>query len=258
MNRAAAAIPAFLMLMPFAARANGLDDLRAALDKLRAREPIRARIAQENSGEYSDEGQKRTREARASIVAEDGGVGHGLRLVYDDVALTQAGREQAGRRDARGPGDAVRDLDALRVLDLLRPAEKLLEDLTGARLQSESVDRASGHPSRALELVLRAPRGLDREKGFRVTRTARVWIDGSGIPLSSEIRVITEVRRFIFKVRFDTTQKDDYEIAARRLVTRRRDTKNRWKAWIIAEGENRSTTTVEAMELRSPPSRQGH
>jgi hypothetical protein len=95
---------------------------------------------------------------------------------------------------------------------------------------------------------MRAPRGLDREKGFKVTRTARVWIDAAGAPLASEIRVHTEVRRFIFKVRFDTTEKNEYAVAARRLVTRRRDTTNRWKAWIIAEGESRSSTRVEAME----------
>jgi hypothetical protein len=245
--RRAAAVAA-LLLSASLAEASGLDDLRAAVERLRAHEPIRVRVTQENTGEYSDEGQKRTRQARASIVAEDGGAGQGLQLVYDDAALTQAAREQAGRRDSRGPGDAVRDLDALRVLDLLRPAEKLLEDLVGARLQSESVDRAGGRPARALELVLRAPRGLDREKGFHVTRSARVWIDSSGVPLASEIRVHTEVRRFIFKVRFDTTEKNEYAVASRRLVTRRRDTTNRWKAWIIAEGENRSTTTIEPMQ----------
>jgi hypothetical protein len=52
-------------------------------------------------------------------------------------------------------------------------------------------------------------------------------------------------------VRFDTAQKNEYEIAARRLVTRRRDTTNRWKAWIIAEGENHSTTTVEAIGVNA-------
>jgi hypothetical protein len=31
-------------------------------------------------------------------------------------------------------------------------------------------------------------------------------------------------------------------------MTRRRDTVNHWKAWIIAEGENRSSTTVEVVE----------
>ncbi|HEY6065449.1 MAG TPA: hypothetical protein VIY96_04800, partial [Thermoanaerobaculia bacterium] len=243
MRRRVAGVAAALMVVATSARATGLDDLRAALERLRAREPIRARITQENAGEYSDEGQKRTRQARASIVAEDGGAGQGLRLVYDDAALTQAAREQAGRRDSRGPGDAVRDLDALRVLELLRPAEKLLEDLAGARAQSESADRAGDRPARVLDLTLRAPRGIDREKGFKVMRTARVWIDAGGVPLASEIRVHTEVRRFIFKVRFDTTEKNEYGTASHRLVTKRRDTTNRWKAWIIAEGESRSTTT---------------
>lgn len=246
--RRTAGIAAALVLCAAGSRAAGLDDLRASLEKLRAREPLRARITQENTGEYEDEGQKRTRQARAAIVAEDGGAGEALKLLYDDAVLTQAAREQAGRRDSRGPGDAVRDLDALRVLELLRPAEKLLEDLAGARVRSESAERLGGRPARVLDLVMRAPRGLDREKGFRVTRTGRFWVDGSGVPLASEIRVHTEVRRFIFKVRFDTTEKNEYLVAGRRLVTRRRETDNHWKAWIIAEGSSRSVTTVEPLE----------
>ena len=256
--RRAAAVAAVLALCAADARGTGLDEIRAALERLRSREPLRARIAQENSGSYRDEGQRRTRQARATVVAEDGGAGEPLKLVYDDAVLTQAAREPAGRRDSRGPGDAVRDLDALRVLELVRPAEKLVEDLAGARVRSESADRAGGRPEsadradgwpvRVLELDLRAPRGLDREKGFKVTRTARISIDGTGVPLASEIRVHTEVRRFIFKVRFDTTEKNEYAVAHGRLLTKRRETSNRWKAWIIAEGENRSTTTVEVVE----------
>jgi hypothetical protein len=243
--RRVAIAAAAILLAAAVSGATGLDDLRAALEKARAREALRARITQENSGEYEDEGQKRTRQARAAIVAEDGGAGEPLKLVYDDAVLSQASREQAGRRDSRGPADAVRDLDALRVLELLRPAEKLLEDLAGARVVSESPDRHDGRPARAIELVMRAPRGLDREKGFQVARTARFWIDASGAPLASEVRVHTEVRRFIFKVRFDTVEKNDYTVAAHRLLTKRRETVNHWKAWIIAEGENRSVTTVE-------------
>ncbi len=246
--RHTARIAVTLLLCAAGSRAAGLDDLRASLEKLRAREPLRARITQENTGEYEDEGQKRTRQARAAIVAEDGGAGEALKLLYDDAVLAQAAREPAGRRDSRGPGDAVRDLDALRVLELLRPAEKIVEDLAGARVQSESAERLAGRPARVLDLVMRAPRGLDREKGFKVTRTARFWIDGSGVPLASEIRVHTEVRRFIFKVRFDTTEKNEYAVASRRLFTKHRETMNRWRAWIIAEGENRSTTTVEVVE----------
>jgi hypothetical protein len=239
---------AAFVLVSVGSGATGLDDLRAAVEKLRAHEPLRVRLTQENTGAYEDEGQKRTRQAKASVVAEDGGVGQPLRLVYDDTVLSLAAREQAGRRDSRGPGDAVRDLDAIRVLDLLRPADKLHDDLVGTRLVSESADRAPGRSGRVLELVMRAPRGLDREKGFKVTRTARFWVDANGVPLSSEIRVITEVRRFIFKVRFDTTEKNEYVVASRRLLTKRRETVNHWKAWIIAEGENHSTTTIEVVE----------
>ena len=239
---------ALALLLPALAGATALDDLRAALEKLRSHDPLRARITQENTGEYEDEGQKRTRHARAAIVAEDGGAGQPLRLVYDDAVLGQAAREQAGRRDSRGPGDAVRDLDAIRVLELLRPADKLVEDLSGARLISEAADRSHGRPGRVLEVTMRAPRGLDREKGFKVTRSGRFWIDSDGMPLASEIRVVTEVRRFIFKVRFDTTEKNEYVVSSRRLLTKKRDTSNRWKAWIIAEGETRTTTSIEVLE----------
>lgn len=248
MKRAFLAAVALAILLPARADASSLDDLRAALERLRAHAPLKARIRQENTGEYRDEGQRRTRQGGAAIVAEDAGAGGPLALVYDGAVLTQAAREQAGRRDSQGPGDAVRDLDAVRVLGLVRSAEQLLEALAGARLVSETAERHGGKPARALELALSAPRGLDREKGFRITRTARVWIDASGVPLASEIRIHTEVRRLIFKVRFDTTEKNDYIVAGRRLVTRRRETDNHWKAWIIAEGSNRSVTTVEPLE----------
>jgi len=229
-------------------RATGLDDLRSALEKLRAREPVRVRITQENKGEFDDDGQKRTRQGRATIVAEDGGTGQPLRLVYDDAMLTQAAREQVGRRDSKGPGDAVRDLDALKVLDLLRPAEKLLEDLAGAQLVSERVDGGAGGAARVLELTLRAPKGIDQEKGFKVARTAKIWIDGGGFPLTSEVQTHTEVRRLVFKVRFDITEKNTFAAVGHRLVVRNRETENRWKASIFAEGSNRSATTVEVVE----------
>ncbi len=245
--RRTAWIAVVLLLPASLALATSLDDLRAALEKLRAREAIRARITQENKGEFEDDGQKRTRQGRATIVAEDGGAGQPLRLVYDDAVLTQAARQQAGRRDSRGPADAVRDLDALRVLDLLRSAEKLLEDLAGAQLVSEKADRSAGG-ARVLELTLRAPQGIDQEKGFKVARTAKIWIDGEANPVTSEVTTHTEVRRLIFKVRFDTTEKNAFAVAAHRLVTRHRETENRWKASIFAEGSNRSVTAVEVVE----------
>ena len=224
------------------ATGSGLDDLRTALEKLRARAPIEAKITQENSGEFRDDGQKRTRHGRASIVAEDAGESGRLRLMYDAAMLAQAGQQPAGERDSRGPEDAVRDLDAVRVLGLLRPAEKLLHDLNGATLISESAD----HPgeARTVELRLASPPGLDREKGFTVTRSARFRLDPTGTPISSEIRTHTQVRRLIFKVHFNTTEKNEYAVAGHRLVTTRRVTENRWKAWIIAEGANQSVTTV--------------
>jgi len=246
-RRILVAAAAFAILLP-PAHADSLADLRAALERLRSHAPLKARIRQENSVDYKDEGQRRTRQGGASMVADDAGTGGPLSLVYDAAVLTQASREPAGRRDSRGPGDAVRDLDAIRVLGFVRSAEHLLEALVGARLVSEKSEPHAGRPARALELSLSALRGLDREKGFKITRIARIWIDASGVPLASEIRTDTEVRRLVFKVRFDTTEKNDYLVARRRLVTRRRETTNHWKAWIIAEGANRSVTTVEPLE----------
>lgn len=248
MTRALRAAIALASFVAQSAGATSLDDLRAALERLRAHAPMKARIRQDNTVDYKDEGQRRTRQGGASIVAEDAGTGGPLALVYDAAVLTQASREPAGRRDSKGPADAVRDLDAVRVLGLVRASEHLLEALAGARLVSEKAERHAGRPSRALELTLSAPLGLDQEKGFKIVRTARVWIDSSGAPLASEIRIQTDVRRLIFKVRLDTTEKNDYVVAHRRLVTRRRETVNHWKAWIIAEGSNRSVTTVEPLD----------
>jgi hypothetical protein len=58
----------------------------------------------------------------------------------------------------------------------------------------------------------------------------------------------TEFKRFIFKVTFDVTETTDYDLVAGRLLARRQDSQNRWKAWIVAEGSNSSVTTVEPLE----------
>ena len=225
---------------------NGLDDLRGALESLKARESIRARITEETSGQFNDEGELRTRKGRASLIAEDGGAGEPLRLIYEDTVLTQAAREEAGRRNQSGPRDALRNLSAVRVRELLRAADALLEDLEGAEVTQEAAAGGS-ETTRALDLQLRAPGGLDREKGFRVSRTAHIRIDSASVPLSAEIRTHTEVRRWIFKVQFETTEKTEYGIAGQRLIAKRRENENRWKAWIVGDGFNRSVTTVEPL-----------
>lgn len=234
--------------LPFAlSGASSLEDLRATLEKLRAREFTRVGISQETSGQFTDEGELRTRQGRARILVEDGGAGQSLHLVYDDGLLVEAGRERGGRRNAAGPGDAIRDLSALRVVELVRTADKLLEDLKGAEILQEGVEERQGEMARTLDLKLPPPASTEREKGFKITRRARIWLNAVGIPVASEIRTHTEIRRLIFKVRFDTTDRSDYAVSGHRLFTKRRETENRWKAWILSEGSNRSVTIVEPL-----------
>jgi hypothetical protein len=37
-------------------------------------------------------------------------------------------------------------------------------------------------------------------------------------------------------------------VVSGRLLARRQDSQNRWKAWIVAEGSNSSVTTVDPLE----------
>jgi hypothetical protein len=231
-----------------AAPASSLDDLRAALQTLRASGPLTARLTMETSGQFQDQGEERTRAGSASVVAEDRGPGKAIALVYDDRVLTEAARQPAGRRDARGPIDALRGLDAFETLGLMRPADEWLTDLEGARLVAERSETRDGKSVRALDLALKAPRGMDQEKGLKVERTATVWIGNAGHPVGARMKTRTEFKRFIFKVTFDVTETTDYGVVSGRLLARRQDSQNRWKAWIVAEGSNSSVTTVEPLE----------
>src|SRR5204862_473388 len=157
-----------------------------------------------------------------------------LRLVYDGATLTQAAREQAGRRDSRGPGDAVRDLDALKVLDLLRPAEKLLEDLTGAQLVSEKTEGAGTTAAmRVLELTLRAPRGIDQEKGFKVARTAQNRIGGKDVGAAKHFTSVNPCDHKQVIGRFPQGTKEDAERAVEAAAAA-------FPAWSRVAAEERS------------------
>ncbi|HEY7369783.1 MAG TPA: hypothetical protein VIA29_07835 [Thermoanaerobaculia bacterium] len=234
--------------MASTASAAALEELRATLQTLRAAGPLTARLTMETSGQFQDQGEERTRAGSASVVAEDRGPGKAIALVYEDRVLTEAARQPAGRRDARGPIDALRGLDAFEALGLMRPADEWLTDLEGARLIAERAETRAGASVRALDLALKAPRGMDQEKGLKVERTATVWIADSGHPVGARVKTHTEFKRFIFKVTFDVTETTDYGLVAGRLLARRQDSQNRWKAWIVAEGSNSSVTTVEPLE----------
>jgi hypothetical protein len=233
------------VLLAGTASASPLEELRAALAQLKAGSPLTARLTMKTSGQFEDQGEDRTREGSASILAEDRGSGHAIALVYDDRVLTEAARQPAGRRDARGPIDALRNLDAFKALDLMRPADEWLVHLEGATLLSEKPETRSGRSVRALELALAAPRDLDREKGMKVKRTAKVWIGEGGAPVAAQIKTHTEFKRLIFKVSIDTTETTDYQTVAGRLLARRQESQNSWKAWIVASGSGSSVTTVE-------------
>lgn len=213
-----------LWLLHSALPATGLDDLRAALERLRAREPLRARVTHETSTQSKEDGELKTRQSRGSVVAEDGGPGKTLHLIYEDSLILEAWKEQSlGRQNVSGPRDALHALSAVQVSEHLRGAEKLLDELKGAELVKESSETREGHAVRKLELKLAPPPGAEKEKGLKTSRTARIWVDESGVPIGSELQSHAEMRKLIFKMQADTAEKSTYAVSGGRLVKSRHE-----------------------------------
>lgn len=166
------------------AHADALTELRAALTGLQDNSPIRARLEREVTEQLKDEEPKN---GAAALVVAIGG--DGLQVEFPDEQLRRAQDEQA-QSDPDQPTPVMtglRSIDPVQVRNLLGYSGRLLGDLAGATLVSDTPSTYEGAPARLIELTL--PPKLDRSARKRVSRassTMKLWCGADGLPLALE------------------------------------------------------------------------
>ncbi|HYI09104.1 MAG TPA: hypothetical protein VEK57_08525 [Thermoanaerobaculia bacterium] len=208
-----------LVALPLAA--DPIAEVRAALERLTAREPIRVTYEMQrtvaNEGKFDND--KFT--GKASVDLE--GDANGMRVVFSRALLEQVGREQDARRknaDQSTPTvSALREIDPVETADAIDFAPTLLRLLDGAKLVSDAQATWGGKPARAM--VIRVADRIDKENKSRVKvaeNRLTLWLGPDLVPLAAEHLLNAKFSLLIFKG--ESKQKKSWHLArvADRLV----------------------------------------
>jgi len=219
---------AALLLVPALARADGLADLRSALQKLSAPQPIKAQVTlkvQARRGEGSD---ATLDLGAASLSVEDDA--QGLRLQYGaDLLARQRAEDVAREQDAKAPTPTNLALQSLGVRDirsLTAGAETLGRFLARATFKQETATTLSGQPARLLNFDLGPGKMREQDRKYikDTEGSLEVWIAADGTPLEARSRLALK-GRFALVISFESVSNDHMVFARQgdRLLILTRD-----------------------------------
>jgi hypothetical protein len=216
------------LALPLAA--DPLTDIRAALGKLTAREPIRATYEVQRS--VVSEGKFDNDKVNGKAVVELEGSGGEFRVVIPKPLLEQIAREQEARTldvEKNTPTvGALAQLDPVDTSTAIDFAPTLLRMLHGAKVLSDTQSTFQGKPTRAI--VLRLADQIEKEDKGRLKvaeNKLTLWVGPDLIPVGAEHLFAAKVSVLILK--FEMKEKKSWyltQVADRLVRTRHESSQN--------------------------------
>lgn len=214
-----ASIFLFFIVLPLSA--NGLDELRASLQKLQGGEPVKASLEHSFWRQTTDDKKPIVSQGKIAAQLEDGPLG--LRVTWARPTLQQALKELAaqGRDPDRTTPTrlALRNVDPLETAESLNHAEALLRDLAEAQVQEEKSEVWQGRPAKLLVLKLTPKIPEGQRKYLKELRAdAKVWVGTDGLPLAFSSSVAYKGSRLFITFGGGNTQERQFVRLGTRLV----------------------------------------
>lgn len=239
----------FCFLLTLSLGANGLDDLRTALQKLQGPEPVKATLDHTFWRQTTDDKKPTISQGKVSAQIEDGPLG--LKVSWGRATLLQALRELAAQE--REPErttptrTALRNMDPLEAAESLNHAEALLRDLAQAQLQEEKTEPWQGRPARLLVLKV-TPRLPENQRKYlkEFKAEAKVWVGADGLPLAFSSTVAYKGSRMFISFEGGSTQELQFARVGGRLVLTRSSSEDR-NSGFGASSQTKKTTTVTVL-----------
>jgi hypothetical protein len=213
-----------LLLLALPLAADPIGDVRTALGKLPAREPVRATLELQQS--FVSEGKFDNDKFAGKVAVELEADANGFHIVVPRTLLTQLDREQISK--SRDPKlktptvSALNEIDPADTVDALDFAPTLLRLLEGGKLMSDAAGTWAGKPARVL--VVRLADRMDPEDAKRVKisdNKLTLWLGADLVPLAAEHIFNAKLSILVFKG--EMKQKKSWHLAraADRLIRAR-------------------------------------
>ena len=191
-----------LLLFALPLAADPLGDVRAAVGKLTARQPIKATYeyqrSVQNEGKFGDD------KFSGKAVVELEGSADGYHIVFPRTLLEQVEREKVAR--VKNPSqetptaNALREIEPVETADAIDFAPTLLRLLDGSKLLSDTQGTFGGKPARIL--VVRVPDRLDKDDAGKMKigeNKLTLWLGADLVPLGAEHVFNAKISVLIFK-----------------------------------------------------------
>jgi hypothetical protein len=210
-----------LLLAPTLLFADGLTDVRAALQKLQSDQTIRARVEIRTRHSGGENNKQKQSEGVTSVIVESGA--DGLKMSWSPEQIRQSRKAawaETANPDAQKSDIAMlKALEAGQALNLLDAADPLRRGLERAVLLEDKSDTHKGKPARLL--VLRIDLGLD-EEGRKALKSSeaieKLWLDGDGIPIAMDRNIEAKFSKFLIGYKVHEHETREFQRAASRLV----------------------------------------
>jgi hypothetical protein len=202
--------------------ADGLNDVRATLQKLQSDQPLRARVEIKTRRSGGESTKQKQSEGVSSVIVESGA--EGLRMSWSPDQIKQSRKAVwAETANPDAPKSDIATLKALEpghALNLLDAADSLRRGLERAVLLEDKPDTRKGKSVRLL--VIRIDLGLD-EEGRKALKSSeaieKLWLDGDGIPVAMDRNIDAKFSKFLIGYKIHEHETREFQRAGGRLVT---------------------------------------
>jgi hypothetical protein len=239
---------ALLLLIALPLSADPLGDVRSALGKLPAHEPIKATYEYQrsvaNEGKFGND-----KFSGKAIVELEGGDG-GYHMVFPPALLDQVERERVARvhdpKLSTPTVSALREIEPVATADAIDFSKTLLRMLDGAKLLSDGQGTFQGKPARVM--VVRVPDRLDPDDADRMKvaeNKLTLWLGADLVPVGAEHQFTAKVSFLVFKA--EMKEKKSWYLAhvADRLVR----TRYEWHQTSSGMGQKGNESVVATLRV---------
>ena len=211
----------FVFLLPDAASADGLSDLRTTLTKLTSAQPLSAQV-EINTRSAGGESDKQKKAAGVStVLVRLGPAGMALSWTPEQIRQSRrAAAEKIANPDAPKSNLAtLAALDAGEALNLLDAAEPLRLSLDKATLIEDKTLTYRGQPAHRLfvQLDLKLPEE-GRKAAKSVSANLTLWVGADGVPLAADRDLRIRFSKFFLSYNVREHAVREYQIAAGHLI----------------------------------------
>lgn len=234
-----------LLLSGSTAWADGLGDLKAALQRLAGNDPVKGTMDLRLTRQTVEDKKPVTYRGHATFSVDDGQKGLKLTFAKEDLLLAAGeGRAQMANPEKASPHRlGLREADALDVADLVNHADPLARYLDKAVLVEERREAWKGRPARVIVLRVDPPLPQSQRRHLKkVDVNARIWIGEDGTPLALSYQATYSGSRFFISFKGSIQEERRFAVQGDRLVVLNRVLEESASGFTFSYSNQRSAT----------------